>query len=191
MGSGVNIAGVWKDIASFSVNIDGVWKNISNTWVNPAGTFISTSLVPAPVVPTLSHTGYGEFTITNYNGAYTYNLTLISGTAGISRVGAVITVTNVNARYSITASNSPGAAESPIAYFERKAYTYHSGGQTCNDNCQPGGGPGGEGDCWCGYRAGDLCCGGCYGQTCYDNPPVKDSTPSGYTDSLGEWWRLT
>lgn len=145
----------------------------------------------APAKPTLSHSAYGQFTIDNYNSMYQYSLSVTAGTA--SRSGAVITLSAVDAVLTVTPSFGPAGTS---ATAERKAYTYHTENQqTCTPNCQPGGGPTGANSCWCGSSSDgyQTCCGGCYGSTCSGNPNavVKDSLPSGYTDSNSEWWKIT
>ena len=143
--------------------------------------------------PTISHSAYGQFTIDNYDANLTYTVSATSGS--VSRSGAVITASATDTVVTVTAGSIKGGSGTPTTA-ERKAYTYYYGtGQSCSNNCQPGGGPSGANSCWCGSSSDgyQTCCGGCYGQTCtnYQTGPFKNSTPSGYADTYSEWWKIT
>ena len=143
-----------------------------------------------PEKPILAHgTQTGDFIISNYDPSLIYNISVNSGT--ITRNGSVISLSNSDCICTIYASPPKGIILSSPATAERKSYTYSSG-QNCVNNCQPNGGPSGPNSCWCGSLnpQGDLCCGGCYGQTC-SSFNIKNATPSGYTDSYNEWWKVT
>lgn len=163
----------------------------------------------SPSAPIMNHyTTAGQFIITNYVSSLAYTATLITGggAATLNTVTGVYTLSNVNARFSITAGYSPTAPQSTSAFMERKSYTY-TPVTTCVDNCAsayfwPAGNCPGPNccnafnNCWGGgvdgYCAADgtICCGGSRGSTC-TTTNVKDPTPSGYTDSYGEWWRVS
>ena len=163
----------------------------------------------APAAPIMNHhTSAGQFVITNYDSNLSYTPILItgSGTATLNTGTGVYTLSNANARFSVSAGYSSGSPKSAVDYMERKSYTY-SPVTTCVDNCAsayywPAGNCPGPNccnafnNCWGGsvdgYCAADgtICCGGSRGQTC-TTTNVKDGTPSGYTDSYGEWWRVS
>lgn len=147
-----------------------------------------------PAKPTLTHSAYGQFTISDFNPLYTYGLTVTAGTA--TRSNAVITLSAVDATLTVTPSFGPTGTSVTA---QRKAYTYHTENQqTCSPNCRAISGncysdPNpcqGDGSC---AADGTICCGGSAGSTCTGNPNaiVKDSTPSGFTDSNSEWWKIT
>ncbi len=153
----------------------------------------SEAVVAPESVPGLSHTGYGKFTIMNYDADLVYTVLATIGTA--TRADAVVTLSSVNAVLTVECRAVEGG-DATIGYGERKAYTYHSENQqTCGSNCGVVNGSNcfnGTGSCWCGSCASDgtICCGGCYGQTCNDNwVQIKDGTPAGYVDVHGEWSR--
>jgi hypothetical protein len=189
--SAVKVGGAWKVAANGYVKINGQWRIIANSYIKTPAGWQQGTLGQPPPAPTLQHTGYGVVKITNYDATLYYELSTSSGVIGVDAAGN-ITSSGVNSIATIKASRAAGAPTVQSG-FERRAYTYHSGGQSCSNNCAPAGGPGGAGDCWCGSMnpQGDLCCGGCYGQSCSDNPPVRDGTPAGFNDAYGEWWRLT
>ena len=146
-----------------------------------------------PAQPTFAHTAYGQFQITNYNSVYRYVITVTNGTTSGPDASGFITLSGTDAIATVTPYFGPSG---PSGTVERKAYTYYYGSATsCADNCMPNGGPGGPNTCWCGSLnpQGDLCCGGCYGQTCttYQTGPFKNATPSGYSDSYSEWWKTS
>ena len=145
--------------------------------------------VPIPAKAILTHGSViGTFDIVNYDPALTYLLTPSAGSA--SRVGATITLTAADAVCTVVAAH-PGGTGAPAASCERKAIT-----QSYNT---PSLGP--EGDGFYYTSAGDPC-----------SPPVwrledisgngtiwvcrkyelgDDPTPSGYTKSFGEWWKVS
>jgi hypothetical protein len=153
------------------------------------------STVPA-YYATISKTGYGQFTVSNYNAEFYYDATGTAGTVQVTNNGSSCIITSTGATNTIITLNERASfdGESKITMIERKAYTYHTENQqSCYNNCMPGGGPSGPSSCWCGTSSDGYgtCCGGCYGQTCTGDPAasVKDGTPSGYTDANGEWWK--
>jgi hypothetical protein len=146
-----------------------------------------------PPKASLSHSGYGQCTITNYDATMVYTLSVTSGS--ISRSGAVVTITDPNSVAYVSAA-PPRSVNPYVSSYERLAYTYHTENhQSCGNNCQPGGGAGGANSCWCGSSSDgyQTCCGGCYGQTCSGDPnaQVKNGTPSGYNDDNSEWWKIS
>ena len=122
-------------------------------------------------VPTFSHTGLGEFTITNYNPAFTYHLS-----AG-SHVGALVRLPNPNSFSKIWVDD--GVDTSPKARIERKAYTVTIIGPL--ESYETAGG------CPAGWNYED------YGwvKYCRRYGSTKNPTPVGYTDDNGEWWKVT
>lgn len=174
---------------------------------------------PTPDQPQLSHTGYGQFTITNFRATnQTYNITVSAGT--FVRTNGVIQMSgtgSTNALLTVRATNARGSS-SP-KYAQRLAYTYTRtivGYQptypcNCKDNKRA--------DCneapfrfneFDPYQCPAICA--CFdsGQTrcicwVWGNPPticystcggeaiyadVKNPTPSGFTDQYGEWVRI-
>ncbi len=168
----------------------------------------------APDAPIMNHhTSTGQFIITNYNSSLVYTATLVtgSGTATLNTGTGVFTLSSANARFSVTAGYASTAPQSSADFMERKSYIY-TNDPICSDNCasaynypdpnnncyQQGHpnccnssnscwGSGVDGNC---AADGTICCGGSRGQTCNNNY-VKNATPSGYTDSYGEWWRVS
>lgn len=165
--------------------------------------------VSAPAAPIMDHhTATGQFIITNYNSSLVYTATLVSGsgTASLNTSTGVYTLSGANSRFSVTAAYGAGATQSTADFMERKAYTY-TPVTTCTDNCAsayfwPAGNCPGPNccnafnNCWGGgvdgncAADGTICCGGSRGQTC-TTTNVKNATPAGYTDSYGEWWRVS
>lgn len=158
---------------------------------------------PPPKV-NLSHTGFGQFTITNFNDQFTYTLSVNAGS--VSRSGAVITMSGAtDAIVTVTAAFGPSG---PAGTGERRAYTFTTTPeQSCSDNCAsaywwpqgncPGPnccnsfnncwGAGVDGNC---AADGTICCGGSRGQSCTTTyVPTKNATPSGFLDQFGEWSR--
>lgn len=144
------------------------------------------------VKPTLTHhTTIGQFRITNYDATLTYNLSATAGTA--TRSSDIITLSAVDSVCTVTARLPKSVSNSTAATAERKEYDATQGAQDvgylhglpahgvnipnvigarwlhCVD---AGGGTGSE----CAHNEGNM---------------VKASTPSGYTDSFGEWWKVT
>jgi len=194
--SGIKVGGVWRTPGNSFVKVAGVWRTVASVQNKVGGAWQMTTLGAPPPQPTLTHVAKGVYEVSNTDTQLTYSATLVSGSGSAiqSTVGGKVryTLTAEDAAFGISAAWAPGATASTETNVERKKYTYtNQPYQTCTDNCQAGGGPGGEGDCWCGSRQGDLCCGGCYGQTCtwHDNY-VKNGTPSGFVDEFGEWSKI-
>jgi hypothetical protein len=186
--SGVRIGGAWKTPAVVSVKIGGVWKTASSVSCKIGGVWKTTTLGSAPATPTLSHTAAGQFTITNYDSSLVYTLALVSGSGTATRVGAVVTLSATTARFSITAAYASGAPVSGFGYMQRTPYTYTQVASL-----------GGEGVGFYYTTAGDPCSPPTWmpeelepgNWLCRRYDPVKDATPSGYTDAYGEWARVT
>ena len=167
-----------------------------------------------PPAPTFSKPATGQFQISNYSPLNTYTLTLVSGsgTASLNTSTGVVTLSGADSRYSVRAKG-PKQMLSALGYVERKSYTYSPvnqpyacGSYSCN--CSTSWGACGCGSC-AGYpspngQSWGQC--GCPGDMCWYNPQtscqtcttycdnwvnVKNATPSGYTDSQGEWWKIT
>ena len=163
----------------------------------------------APSAPIMDHhTSIGQFIVTNPAPSLVYTTTLVSGSgaANFNSSTGVFTLTGVNSRFSVTAGYASTAPQSAADFMERMAYTSYND-PVCSDNCAPAyhwpngcGGPNccnANNNCWgpssvdgnC-AADGTICCGGSRGQTCSDRF-IKNATPSGYTDSYGEWWRVS
>lgn len=143
-----------------------------------------------PSAPTLSHgPTAGTFIIGNYDPLLRYSVT--SGTIA----GNTITVaTNVTVQSEVVAYSQKGVIASTAKAFERRSITssYVQVG-TAPGSCSyypQCGGPydTGAGCTNCGGGSGGLCI------TCSGGGPifgwVQDPTPSGFTESYGEWWRI-
>jgi len=152
-------------------------------------------VIPGPgTVPqiTWSRVNTGQWSITNYDPTLIYTTT---GPGGINGSG-LVSVTDANGKIKVGCKRSEGAPEEFI-WFERRAYTYT---RKCTDftqcynpcgNCRTDVNPH-SWSCGCGSPCGDSG-GGAWGDcicrgpgTCSDE---KNPTPSGFSDSQGEWWR--
>lgn len=150
----------------------------------------------APTAPIMNHhTTTGQFVITNHNPSLVYTTALISGsgTATLNTGTGVYTLSSTTARFSISAGYSAGSPQSAVDFMQRTPYTATQGPQDvgylhglpadainipnvigarwlyCVD---AGGGTGSE----CAHNEGYM---------------IKASTPSGFTDSYGEWWKVS
>ena len=145
-----------------------------------------------PPTPTLSHTASGQFTITNYNPTYIYTFTNVSGGGSVTNTAGVLTGMPAISRWSIKAT-SPKSSVSVLAYMERKQYTttptnvdvsyIHTppshGIVNYGTNAVPG-------SRWM------YCSDGQTNESQHqEGTQVKNSTPSGYTDQYGEWFKTT
>jgi hypothetical protein len=191
--SKIKAAGQWHDTANAFVKVDGVWRTVTASYVKTPGGWGQGTIGQPPAAPVMKHTATGKFTIQNYDATLAYTTVRVAGGGTASRSGAVVTLSDVNARFSITAGYAASSPQSGLGYFERKAYTYTDGGQSCSPNCRPISGNcfNGTGSCQgdgsCGAD-GTICCGGSMGSTCTDNPDIKDNYgPQGYVDQFGEW----
>lgn len=147
----------------------------------------------SPAKPTLTHyTTTGQFQITNYDANLTYTLSVTAGTA--TRSDDIITMSNANSICTVTATGPKSLEASTAATAERKAYTYSfnvTGGYYHNtpaDGYAPnfGQGPDGSSTYFCQQVGSDP--NGCYHE---QGTNQKAATPSGYTDSYNEWWKVT
>lgn len=138
--------------------------------------------------PTFTQSAAGSFTISNYNSLYTYTATVTAGTVTIS--GSSVTLSNANSVATVNVSYARAVPATP-GTVERKAYTYttpeydqsYNPNGDLNTNVNPN-----SWTCPPGWTAG----GGAWGVgicRIYPGTTYKDSTPSGYTDSNGEWWK--
>mgnify|MGYP001764803816 CR=1 FL=1 len=211
--SHVRVAGAWRSVANGYVKVNGSWRLVVASSVRTPSGWRPGILGRPPAVPVMEHTGYGKFTITNHDPLAVYTLTRVSGSGTASRSGAVVTLSDVNARFSIVASYAVGAPGSAAGFMERKAYTftlvnrpYPCGTHQCNCRQE-------WGSCGCGGCGGfptpnsqswGQC--GCPGDMCWYNPTTvcdtctsycdnwvneKNPTPSGFVDKFGEWSRVT
>lgn len=149
----------------------------------------------APAAPVMDHhTATGQFIITNYDSSLVYTATLVSGTgsATLNTSTGVYTLSGANSRFSVTAGYAASAPQSDADFMERKAYTCTT---TFNYyehpyiNATPGACHGaGAGVC---PGSWTVCTdsGGFCGHN--DLTATKNATPSGYTDSYNEWWRVS
>lgn len=143
-----------------------------------------------PERPTVSHTAYGQFTIVNYDANLTYTTTLITGGGSANRAGAVFSLTNVDARFSITSSYAGSNLQSDPTYMERKNPTTYCdpytapctepgpcnptvpcgcAGANCGGACCPGFTPSGQ--CGCGNYIPNLPCAPEGAGPCTPGPP--------------------
>lgn len=162
-----------------------------------------------PDKPTLSHTGVGQFSITNYDPINTYVVTMNTGT--FSRTGAAVTVNTGNSICTVV-SYSPKGIPSTASTYERKSYSYgcRTVPQTCCGGCNcrlegsncscgpapcgPGGSPNGQ--CGCGgiypcmYGSiGSIVCDTCCSDCSYTACDVLIDQP-GYTNNGSEWHKI-
>lgn len=143
-----------------------------------------------PDKPTVTHhTAKGQFVISNYDSSLTYNISVTAGT--VTRSGNIITLSNANAIATISSVSPKGASSSGNATAEVKAYTYytvHYNRAQCGPgpNCSAAAcGESGWGEHWDTSPEGWS-----INPHCSKNESFKNSTPSGYTDSYGEWWKV-
>ena len=139
-----------------------------------------TVLEAVPVTPILSHTGYGVWTITNYDTGATYTATATAGSVTVS--GNTVTADTANTTVTVT-STIAGTPRTATA--ERKAYTYSDTfvGGSGYYHAPPAHGSGS--DYFCAIYDGQT---DAYHTTGY-TVSTKDPTPAGYTDHAGEWHR--
>ena len=158
-------------------------------WSNPFDS------VTPEYAATVSHTGYGQWTVTNYNTEFFYDATTTAGNVAVADSGTTCVITNSAATTATINLNERTSldGEPQVTVMYRQPYTYYSqyscwevtyGGSNCRTDVNPhtwdcpGGTAGGGqwGDCVC--KRTD--CG-------YSN--VKNATPSGWNDDNGEWWK--
>ena len=150
----------------------------------------------APAAPIMDHyTATGQFVITNYDSSLVYTTALISGsgTATLNTSTGVYTLSSTTARFSVKAGYSASAPQSAVDFMERTPYTATQGEADVSFiHAPPEHGvniPNVIGARWlyclqfpppleleCGHQEGTM---------------VKAATPSGYTDSYGEWWKVS
>lgn len=140
-----------------------------------------------PSNPTATHTGTGQFTITNYLGYQEY---ILSNTSTANRTENIVTLSNSNDNTTIHAAPPKlGVTSASPVYVERKEYTYNvpytvyvqTGFDVIPAPCPAG---------WTCY--GDCSSGTCGKSYGYEDPRccLKDPTPSGYSDEYGEWAKI-
>jgi hypothetical protein len=134
-------------------------------------------LEAVPVPPILTHTGYGEWTIANFDAGATYGATATVGSATIT--GNKVTASAVDTQVTVTGTTTGGSSTRTV---ERKAYTYTEVGSGSEyyfvgfgDSCPPG---------WR-YEQLDPST-----QVCRRFDSYRDGTPTGYLDGFGEWHRV-
>ena len=113
------------------------------------------------------------YTILSYDAKDQYTISL--GTRSTNTVTLSGSGTEVS---TVTPSPPKGGVTAPSKTFERRDYSYYIGVTGSN----PGGG--------CDYLPG---CGSICIYCASGNPnygPIKNATPSGFTDSYSEWWRI-
>lgn len=141
-----------------------------------------------PSTPTISHgASAGTFTITNYDSRLRYVVTSGSVSGSTINLGTGGTVQS-----QIVAYSPKGVSSSPSKTMERRTITY--------SYVQVGTAPGS-----CSYLPHCGSCGNC--PSCAQCTPsgglcifcsgggpifdwVKNGTPSGFTESYGEWWKI-
>ena len=150
----------------------------------------------APAAPIMDHhTATGQFIITNYSSSLVYTTALVSGggTATLNTGTGVYTLSSTTARFSITVGYSGSSPQSAADFMERRPYTATQGYPDVSYiHPPPAHGvniPNVIGARWlycnqfdppleqeCGHQEGTM---------------VKAGTPAGYTDSYGEWWKVS
>lgn len=195
--SGVKVGGSWRTPAVTYVKVAGVWRTVATVSVKVAGTWRTSTFADPPAKPTLNHhTTAGQFIITNYSPSLIYTATLVSGSgsATLNTSTGVYTLSSQNARFSVTAKYAAGTSESTAGYMERAQYTTTATNvdvSYIHGLPQHGvinyGGYSIPGSRW------TYCLEASYGGECphQEGTNVKNATPSGYTDSYGEWWRVS
>ena len=185
--SSVKVGGSWKTPTQTFVKVGGSWKTVSAIYVKVGGAWKVTDFAAPPATPDLSHTAYGQFTITNYDASLTYAVT--NGT----RTGAVITVPSVNSTMTVTSAYGSGAPTSGARSGERKAHRGTSSNVTVSYIHAPPAhglsnvdGTPGSYFIRCNQFAPPLEgeCGHQEGYNVLVNEP-------GYTDQYGEWFKIT
>lgn len=137
------------------------------------------------------HTATGQFVITNYDANLTYNTSVNSGS--VSFISAsVISLSSADSICTITARLPKSISNSASATAERKTYTTtptnvdvsYIHGLPQHGVINYGGAPGTR---W------TYCLEAPYGGECphQEGTNIKNATPSGYTDSYNEWWKVT
>lgn len=210
--SNVRVNGSWRTVANGWVKVNGQWRMIVSSSIRQPSGWRPGLLGTPPATPVVAHTAYGQFTITNYDARAIYTFTRLTGTGTATRVGAVVTLSDANARFSVVAAYAVGAQTTAAAFMERKAYTYTlvnqpyaCGSHQCN--CRQD-----WGSCGCGSCSGfpspngqswGQC--GCDYEMCWYNPTtvcdtctsycdnwvnVRNGTPAGFADKHGEWSRV-
>lgn len=141
-----------------------------------------------PSIPTLSHgPTAGTFIISNYDASLRYSVS-----SGTISENTITVATNTTIQSELVAYTQKGVIASAGRSFERRSITssyVQVGTSPGSCNYLPYGCPTipGQREC-CVAPSGGLCitCSG--GGPIYDW--VKDATPSGFTESYGEWWRI-
>lgn len=135
--SGPKIDGDWKTFSSVYAKINGEWKIAAQTYSKIDGEWKETTLNSPPVKPTLEYHSTGKFRIVGYDSGLIYEPLLISGsgTANLDPVTGIFTLTNTNARFSVTSSYAPSSPKSDLSFVERKSYTEYTETYTFPTTC--------------------------------------------------------
>ena len=145
----------------------------------------SGGMIPAPV-PTFTYGGTSSntmtFTISNYNSNLAYTVSKVSGTGNapsLNTANGVITTTGVtgDVYLSVTSSSAKGGFTSTSTQPSRRIYTYypysyHYNAGPCNVTMPEGA--------------------SAHYANCHNiaHGHAKNATPSGYTDSGSDWYRV-
>ena len=70
MASGVNIGGVWKDIASASARVSGAWKDVSGIYVKVSGAWQEAWSAYTAITATVTPSSYTDNSAANDSGPY-------------------------------------------------------------------------------------------------------------------------
>lgn len=113
----------------------------------------------------------GQFRITDYSATYNY---LLTG-ANTSRSGNLLTLGATTAQGTVQAQAPKGVTASSVVNIARTPYTFHSSFHH-NPRCASH------------WHSGQCAAWG--PPNTHYNGELKNSPPSGYSDSEGEWWRI-
>ena len=193
----------------YDVKIQALDAPVASAWSDVV------TVTPGPgetTTPTIKHTAYGEWTITNFDAKYLYTVDVTSGTGTVT--ADKVKLSSVNTQFVLKSQYAAGAPVRSVAG-ERRAITFHKenrpyvcGSQQCNcrDSCASCGYCGtccSSNDCSC-FSGARSSYGGCGCSCTYcdyncstvcDNCPVycdnyvdvEDAVPAGFVKEFGEW----
>jgi hypothetical protein len=124
--SSIKIDSDWKNVNGVFVRIGNEWKTVTESYVNINGTWRLTTFSTGPTdAPQMTHNGFGQFRVVNYDSSLLYEAEYVSGNVGsVSFSNGVFSLGSTPVAYNVYSRFVANGPRSPAGYMQRTPITF-------------------------------------------------------------------
>jgi hypothetical protein len=124
--SAIKVQSDWKNVNGVFVKVAGQWRTVTESYIKVNGQWRLTNFSTGPTdAPQMTHNGFGQFRVVNYDSSLLYEAEYVSGNVGsVSFSNGVFSLGSTNVAYNVYSRFVANGPRSPAGYMQRTPITF-------------------------------------------------------------------